>query len=62
MAFRIHDSVVRGEMDNRMPGIVRGKIWVHSRIEPVVLELKGNAWPDLAGRLRSEERRVGKEC
>ena len=49
MAFRIHDSVVRGEIDNRVKGIVRGKIWVEGRVEPVVLELKGNAWPDLAG-------------
>src|SRR5256885_13199042 len=49
MAFRIHDSVVRGEIDNRVMGIVRGKIWVEGREEPVVLELKGNAWPDLAG-------------
>ena len=49
MAFRIHDSVVRGEIDNRVKGIVRGKIWVEGRTAPVVLELKGNAWPDLAG-------------
>jgi hypothetical protein len=49
MAFRIHDSVVRGEIDNRVKDIVRGKIWVEGRAEPVVLELKGNAWPDLAG-------------
>src|SRR6266487_6409187 len=49
MAFRIHDSVVRGEIDNRTKGVVRGKIWVEGRTEPVVLELKGNAWPDLAG-------------
>ena len=49
MAFRIHDSVVRGEIDNRVRGVVRGKIWVEGRAEPVVLELMGNAWPDLAG-------------
>ena len=49
MAFRIHDSVVRGEIDNRVKGIVRGKIWVESRAEPMVLELTGNPWPDLAG-------------
>ncbi len=49
MAFRIHDSVVRGEIDNRVKGIVRGKLWVEGRAEPVVLELQGNAWPDLAG-------------
>ena len=49
MAFRIHDSVVRGEVDNRVKGIVRGRFWLEGRAEPVVLELKGNAWPDLAG-------------
>jgi hypothetical protein len=49
MAFRLHDSVVRGEIDNRTKGIVRGKIWVEGRAEPVTLELKGNAHPDLAG-------------
>lgn len=49
MAFRIHDSVVRGEIDNRTKGIVRGKIWIAGRRKPVVLELRGNAWPDLAG-------------
>ena len=49
MAFRIHDSVVRGEIDNRVKGIVRGKIWVEGRAEPVVLELKGNAHSDFAG-------------
>jgi hypothetical protein len=49
MAFRIHDSVVRGEIDNRIKGIVHGKIWVEGRTEPVILELEGNAWPDLAG-------------
>ena len=49
MAFRIHDSVVRGEIDNRVKGIVRGRIWICGRDEPVMLDLKGNAWPDLAG-------------
>jgi hypothetical protein len=49
MAFRIHDSVVRGEIDNRVKGIVRGRIWVEGRTEPMRLNLKGNAWPDLAG-------------
>ena len=49
MAFRIHDSVARGEIDNRAKGIVRGKIWLAGRDGPIVLELKGNAWPDLAG-------------
>ena len=49
MAFRIHDSVVRGEIDNRVKGIVRGKIWVEGCAKPLKLELKGNAHPDLAG-------------
>jgi len=49
MAFRIHDSVVRGEIDNRIKGIVRGRIWLEGRAEPISLELQGNAWPDLAG-------------
>ena len=49
MAFRIHDSVVRGEIDNRVKGMVRGRIWLEGRAEPVTLELQGNAWPDLAG-------------
>ncbi len=49
MAFRIHDSVVRGEIDNRAKGVVRGRIWVEGRDEPMTLDLQGNAWPDLAG-------------
>lgn len=49
MAFRIHDSVVRGEIDNRVKGIVSGKIWLEGRSEPLTLELRGNAYPDLAG-------------
>lgn len=49
MAWRIHDSVVRGEIDNRVKGIVRGKIWLHRRKQPVTLEVRGNAHPDLAG-------------
>lgn len=49
MGFRIHDSVVRGEIDNREKGVVRGRVWVYGRVEPLVLELSGNAHPDLAG-------------
>jgi hypothetical protein len=49
MAFRIHESVVRGEIDNRIKGVVRGRILIEGRTEPLILELKGNAWPDLAG-------------
>jgi hypothetical protein len=49
MAWRIQDHVVRGEIDNRVKGIVRGAISLDGVPEPLRLELKGNAWPDLAG-------------
>jgi len=49
MAWRIHDSVKRGEIDNRERGFVRGRIWLEGKGEPVVLELRGNAATDLAG-------------
>ena len=49
VAFRIHDSVVRGEIDNRVKGIVRGKLWLQGSAEPLTLELTGNAHADLAG-------------
>lgn len=49
MAFRIHESVVRGEIDNREKGVVRGRLWLHGRSEPVLLQLRGNAQADLAG-------------
>jgi len=49
MAWRVHDSVIRGEIDNRVKGLVRGRVWLAGLNEPVTLELKGNACPDLAG-------------
>jgi hypothetical protein len=49
MAWHIQDHVIRGEIDNRVKGMVRGAIWLHGLQEPVRLELEGNAWPDLAG-------------
>jgi len=49
MAWRIHDNVVRGEIDNRVKGRVRGRIWLDGLPDPVVLTLEGNAYPDLAG-------------
>src|SRR6266699_2456465 len=61
MAWRIHDSVQRGEVDNREPGMVRGRIWLRGVAEPVVLELKGNACADLAGCLLTFEN-PGEPC
>jgi len=49
MAWRIQDNVIRGEIDNRLKGCVRGKLWLHGHDEPVELDLAGNAGPDLAG-------------
>ena len=49
MAWRIQDSVIRGEIDNRTKGVVRGRIWLQGIAEPIVLELTGNAHADLAG-------------
>jgi hypothetical protein len=49
MAWRIQDSVIRGEIDNRMKGRVRGRLWLDGLAEPVKLELEGNACADLAG-------------
>ncbi len=50
MAFRIHESVVRGELDNTHRGVVTGRVWLVGRDAPLVLELAGNCWRDLAGR------------
>jgi len=40
---------VSGEIDNRVKGVVRGKIWLQGWEEPLILKLEGNACPDLAG-------------
>jgi hypothetical protein len=49
MAWRIEESVVRGEIDNRTPGRVDGKVWLAGRNDPLILELTGNCHKDLAG-------------
>lgn len=49
MAWRIAESVERGEIDNRTKGRVVGKLWLCGRAEPVRIELTGNPWRDLAG-------------
>lgn len=49
MAWRIAESVVRGEIDNRTPGRVVGQVWLVGRDEPLIFELAGNAWRDIAG-------------
>lgn len=49
MAWRLDTSVIKGEIDNRTPGIVSGRVWLVGRTNPIVLKLEGNAWRDLAG-------------
>lgn len=49
MAWRLDTCVVRGEIDNRLRGVLAGRIWLLGRAEPVRLELKGDAHRDLAG-------------
>jgi PAS domain-containing protein len=49
MAWRIYDSVIRGEIDNRIKGRVRGRLLLAGLDEPVKLDLEGNACADLAG-------------
>jgi hypothetical protein len=46
MAFRIHESVVRGEVDNQMKGLVRGKVWLEGRTKPIVLK---ETWKQVDG-------------
>jgi hypothetical protein len=50
MAWRIEESVIRGEIDNRVRGRVTGRIWFTGRAAPVELNLMGDCWRDLAGR------------
>lgn len=49
MAWRIDRAVVRGEIDNRVEGVTRGRIWLADRAEPLVLLLDGDCWRDIAG-------------
>ncbi|MFT3868628.1 MAG: hypothetical protein QM715_09025 [Nibricoccus sp.] len=50
MAWRIDEYVVRGEIDNRRRGSITGRIWFADLAEPITIDLKGNAWHDVAGR------------
>ena len=58
MAWRLRSSVVRGEIDNRIKGRITGKVWLAGRDEPVVLNLDGNGYRDVAGCLFTFENPV----
>ena len=49
MAWRLHEHVLRGKIDNRARGRVTGEIWLAGIDKPLALELTGDCAPDLAG-------------
>jgi hypothetical protein len=51
MAWRIEETLIKGELDNRIQGRVTGRLWFAGRGEPLVLELVGDTRRDLAGQL-----------
>lgn len=55
MAWRIHEHILRGEIDNRTRGRVTGRIWLAGLDAPLVLDLAGDCQPDLAGCLLTFE-------
>jgi hypothetical protein len=49
MAWRIHESILRGEIDNRVRGRIKGRVWLNGREQPIILDLSGNCSRDVAG-------------
>ena len=49
MAWRIEKYVVKGEIHNKVPGMVIGLIWLKGLNKPLELNLKGNCYSDMAG-------------
>jgi hypothetical protein len=48
MANRLDAAVLRGEIDNTSRGNVHGKLWLVGRDDPVLLDLRGIVWRDVA--------------
>ncbi|MCG8599685.1 MAG: hypothetical protein MI807_06050 [Verrucomicrobiales bacterium] len=51
MAIRLGESIYHGKIDNSVKGVVTGEIVVEGFLDTLVLNLKGNCHPDLAGRI-----------
>lgn len=49
MALLLSEHVLSGTIDNSVKGTVSGELRIEGMAEPLVLELQGNAQPDLAG-------------
>lgn len=50
MALRLDSAVVKGEIDNTLPGVVFVRLWLIGRESPIECRLTGDAWRDVAGR------------
>jgi hypothetical protein len=55
MAWRLNQSIIRGEIDNRTRDRVTGRIWVLGRELPIEVTLSGNPLRDIAGCLLTFE-------
>jgi hypothetical protein len=49
MAWRPDKCIIRGEIDNTVKGRVTGSLWLLGRDQPMLLDLSGDAAPDVAG-------------
>jgi hypothetical protein len=49
MAWQIDQAIVRGEIDNTIPGQTLGRIWLIHQAAPLEMILQGDCWRDLAG-------------
>lgn len=49
MAWRLDEAIEHGVIDNTVEGTTTGKIWLAGRDEPLILNLNGDCWRDLAG-------------
>ena len=49
MAWRFHEHILRGELENTVRGRVTGRIWLAGIAGPLTLDLRGDCAPDLAG-------------
>jgi len=49
MSWCIEEQLIRGEIYNTVRGRVTGRLWFHGLAGPVVLNLRGDCAPDLAG-------------
>ncbi len=49
MALKIHPFVEHGYIDNRKPGLISGRLWLHGRETPLELTFEGDCLRDMAG-------------